>query len=306
MQKPYRVLFWGTPDLGVLTLQALHNDPRFEVVAAISQPDKPQGRKQEYLPTPIKAAAMELGIPVLQPERLKGDVLQEIADFAADFFVLIAYGKILKQEVLDMPAIAPINAHVSLLPRWRGASPIQAALLAGDKETGVTYMRMTAGMDEGPILHKEISPIKEHSTAGEAFEGLAALTAKHMGDVLATYAETREEKPQNDAMATHCTKISREMGEINWQSMTAQEIHQRWQAFTPWPGIYTFAQGKRVKLLDVYAEEGDLAPGIIEHAHVGTKQGVVRIEMLQLEGKKPMKADDFFRGTSITQFDLPA
>lgn len=303
MSQPFRVIFFGTPDLGVPSLRALHADPRFDVVAVVSQPDKPQGRKQEFLPTPMKAAAIELGIPVHQPEKLTGEALDLLRSFDADYFVLIAYGKLLRQEVLDMPRIAPVNAHVSLLPRWRGASPIQAALLAGDKETGVTYMRMTAGMDEGPMLDVKTLSIPFHATAGEIFDALGQLTAEHFGDVLTSYAKTHHEIPQDETSMTHCSKISKEMGQIDWQNMTAQEIHQRWQAFTPWPGIYTFADGKRIKLLEVLPKEGQLSPGMLQNNLVGTKEGVIELLTIQPEGKRPMPLADFIRGQQLQQFD---
>lgn len=308
MQLPLKVVFFGTPDLGVPTLRALHADARFSVVAAISQPDRPQGRKQELLPTPIKAAAVELGIPVYQPERLRDDALALLRSFDADYFVLIAYGKLLKQEVLDMPRIAPVNAHVSLLPKWRGASPIQASLLAGDAETGVTYMRMTAGMDEGPMLAQKTFPLGPRTTAGEVFDGLGLLAAQYMGDVLMQYAEARMETPQDDTRASHCGKLSKEMGQISWSTMSALEIYRRWQAFTPWPSIFTFGDGRRFKLLDIDHVEAhlNLAPGEIrvyeQAVFVGTVHGEVRINSLQPEGKKPMKGADYFNGAILQRF----
>ena len=310
MTTPLRIVFFGTPDLGVPSLRALHADTRFEVVAVISQPDRPQGRKQELLPTPMKAAAMELGIPVHQPEKLDTAAMELLRSFDADYFMLIAYGKLLKQEVLDIPHIAPINAHVSLLPRWRGASPIQSALLAGDKETGVTYMRMTAGMDEGPVLDKKILQIPRLATSGDIFEQLGNLAAEHLPNVLAKYAQDRQETPQNDAEATHCGKLSKEMGHIDWHTMTALDIERRWQAFTPWPGIYTFAGGKRLKLLalDAVPAQLSLQPGTVrlheQKVFVGTAKGEVMLHTVQPEGKKAMSAADFLRGQNLSGFDL--
>lgn len=303
MSAPLRIVFFGTPDLGVPSLRALHKDPRFDVVAAVSQPDRPQGRKQELLPTPIKAEALQLGLPVLQPEKLTPEALEQLRAFNADYFVLIAYGKILKQEVLDMPSIAPVNAHVSLLPRWRGASPIQASLLAGDTETGVTYMRMTAGMDEGPILDAKKLLLPFHITSGEVFDLLAQLAADHLPNVLASYAVDHAETPQNEAEVTTCTKLSKEMGQIDWAEMTAEEIHRRWQAFTPWPGVFTFAEGKRIKLLDILAAGGSQVPGSIDGAFVGTKKGRIQLVTIHPEGKKPMAATDFLRNKPLASFD---
>lgn len=311
--KPLRIVFWGTPDLGIPVLRAMHASPLCDVVAVVSQPDKPQGRKQELLPTPIKQCALDLGITVLQPEKLQSpEVLATLQSFDADYFVVMAYGKIVKQEVLDIPKIAPVNIHVSLLPHHRGASPIQASLLAGDKVTGVTFMRMTAGMDEGPILAQKQLEIAETWHAGDVFQKLARLSSEHIVDVLTQYSEgLLAEIAQNDAEATHCRKISKEMGEIHWKQTDTEEIYRTWQAYTPWPGIFTFLEGRRIKLLHVSpAKMNHLekhVPGEISlqdgRVYVAARDGVLELLTMQTEGKKPTAAQDWIRGIKQMHFD---
>lgn len=307
----YRIVFFGTPDIAVPSLQALAVDPRFEVVLCISQPDKPQGRAHLPVATPVAGAAKTLGIPLLQPMTL-GDPLvrSTLLEAQADFFVVIAYGKILRQEVLDMPRFAPINVHGSLLPKHRGASPIQATLLAGSPEAGITFMRMTAGMDEGPMLRSFAVPVTPQTTSGMLFVTLAQLAAEHVGDLLADYAEGHvSEQPQEESEATLCGKFTKEMGHVDVQNHGAQEIHRLWQALTPWPGIFTFHQGKRIKLLQVRAVQeppltvGQMAQDKVAGALlVGTREGTIALDMVQPEGKKPMTGQAFFAGVHEHQF----
>jgi len=309
---PYRIVFFGTPDIGVPTLEALAADPRFHVTLCVTQPDRPQGRKHELLPTPVKAAALKLGIPVLQPEKLATEeVYARLRQEEADFFVVIAYGKIMRQEVLDMPKIAPINIHGSLLPRHRGASPIQSTLLAGDTEAGITIMRMTAGMDEGPMIALFPQAITSRTTSGQLFRDISTLAAKVFPDTLVAYAEGKlTEVPQENSLATTCTKLTKEMGHLHFAEQSAAEIHRLWQALTPWPGIFCFLQGKRVKLLRVEAlEHSSLAPGAMsiqssDMLIVGTKTTDLAVYELQPEGKKSMSGSAFYQGVRVHQFDL--
>lgn len=309
----YRIVFFGTPEIAVPSLRALATDERFLVTLCVSQPDKPQGRNHQLQRTPVARTAEELGIPVIQPETLRApEVLTRLTEEQADFFVVIAYGKILRQEVLDMPRIAPINVHGSLLPLHRGASPIQATLLSGSEVAGLTFMRMTAGMDEGPMLQTVSLPVTPETTAGMLFVTLAELSAQHLGDVLASYAEGKlPEIPQEEARATVCGKLTKEMGHISIADQSAKEIHRLWQALTPWPGIFTFHQGKRIKLLDVQAVEGDtLLPGAMqgekssETLLVGTREGTLALRLVQPEGKKPMSGQAFFAGVQGDRFGL--
>lgn len=324
MSTPLRIVFWGTPDLGIPVLKALNNSPDFDVVAVVSQPDKPQGRKHEILPTPIKKCALELDIPVYQPSKLSSEeVLSHLRSLNADFFVVMAYGKIVKQEVLDIPKIAPVNIHVSLLPKHRGASPIQASLLAGDTETGVTFMRMTAGMDEGPILSQQLLPIQRKWNAGDVFTHLAELSQKHVCEVLSHYANgSIKEEEQDSTKVTHCKKITKQMGEIDWHTWNAQVLYRAWQAYTPWPGVYSYIYGKRVKLLKIRSIEAaeleallseDTLQGATKVGHmylqddrlfVRTKAGFVELLSLQTEGKKPLNALEWYNGLNLKQFDL--
>ncbi len=306
---PYRVVCMGTPDFGVPSFEALIQDPRFDVVLFVSQPAKPQGRKGEVKPTPVMALAEQYAIPCITPSSLKSEeVLSKLEETQADFFVVIAYGKIVSQRVLDMPSIAAINVHGSLLPRHRGASPIQASLLAGDEKLGISIMRMTAGMDEGPFYSKHSISNATSLTAGEAFERLSALSAEVLPQALCDIAEGQEEVAQNEELATYCGKLRKEEGELDWE-LSADEILRRWQAYTPWPSVYTFLEGKRVKLLQLeHSDRKGLLPGHLEEhegkLYVGTGSAPLCIVRLQKEGGKAMTARDFLAGLQIAPHEL--
>lgn len=292
----------GTPDFGVPALETLVNDPRFEVVHVFSQPDKPQGRKQEIMPTPIKAVAMKYNIPCSQPEKLRSkENIELIQSLSPDYILVVAYGRIIPKSILDIPTYGCINIHGSLLPKYRGASPIQAALLHGEKETGVTIMLLSEGMDEGAMLQKIILPVTKETTSESLFEDLSVLGAKILPEVLIGYAEgTVKAEEQDISQATYCGKIEKEMGEIHPDNETAENIYHKWQAFTPWPGIFMFEEGKRIKLLKIDIIETKYPSTHFTHADkklfLGTAAGSIEILELQPEGKKPMSAEAYISG----------
>lgn len=288
---------------------ALHNDPRFDVLAVYTQQDKPVGRKALLTPTKIGALAEELQLPVHKPASVRSEeVIAQIKAMEPDFIVVVAYGKIIPKAILDIPTHGVINIHASILPRHRGAAPIQAALLHGDSITGVAIMLMSEGLDEGDILHIETTNIDKLETAGTLFDKLSHLGARVLPDVLDQFAKGNiSPVPQDHTKATHQGKIAKDMGEIHVSKMTATEIYHTWQGLTPWPGIYLFdAYGKRIKLLQLVPVsdvrqhlktgetrmEGDIL-------YMGAKEGAIGIQILQKEGKRPMTAKEFMQGGEV-------
>src|SRR3989344_6934791 len=237
----FRIIFCGTPAFACPSLQALHDDPAFEVTQVITQPDKPVGRGKKQRPPPVKELALSLGIPVMQPHdinvarslwRAESSRGREVE--SCDFLVVVAYGQILSKEILALPKIAPVNVHASLLPRWRGASPIESSILAGDTETGITIQRMVERLDAGPIFSQERLPIGLRETKVSLTEKLAVLGATLLCETL---KKPLHEVLQKKAEATVCKKLTREMGVVEPKTMTAEEIDRRVRALVPWPGV---------------------------------------------------------------------
>ncbi|MAE68689.1 methionyl-tRNA formyltransferase [bacterium] len=280
---PYRVIFAGTPDIAVSSLQGLIDDPAFDVQLVITQPDKPVGRKRIIQEPPVKTCAKKAGIEVLQPE----DINKEYPDIDHDFLVVVAYGQILKEEILNAPNIAPVNLHPSLLPRWRGPSPMKSAILAGDTETGVTIQRIVKKLDSGPILSQVITPIEE----GETIRSLQTRLEKAGASLLLdTLNKPLEEKPQDEERVTLCYKLKRSMGNVDPQKMTAEEIDRHVRALVPWPGVRTTIENQEVKLL-----ETSLIP-TEKSIPLQCTDADVHIVMLQPSGKKPMSGQAWQRG----------
>lgn len=301
-----RLVFCGTPAYAVPTLQALVAAGH-EVVLALSQPDKPVGRDAVVAPTPVKAAALALGIAVQQPTKLKtnDDLRPLLETLSPDAMVVIAYGRILPPWMLALPRLGCINAHGSLLPRWRGAAPIQWAIASGDAETGVTTMQMDAGLDTGAMLLRRSVPIGPLTTSPMLFNQLAQESAALVLETLnGLSAGTLTAEPQDNAAATLAPLLTREDGLIDW-SRTAAEIDQRFRGFQPWPGAYTTLRGKKliVHALRV-AELSDLHQGVLHvqgaELFAGCGHGTsLQLEEVQLEGKKRMTAADFLRGFQV-------
>ena len=303
-----RLVFCGTPAFAVPTLDALVAAGH-QVALAISQPDKPVGRTGEVNPTPVKRVALAHGIPVLQPEKLKTneDLRAQLTAIQPDAIVVVAYGRIIPQWMLDLPRFGCLNGHASLLPRWRGAAPIQWAIAAGDTETGATTMRLNAGLDTGPMLLKRSVPITTASTAPELFLSLATLGADLMVQTLAGLeSETIAPEGQDDSQATLAPILTRDDARIDW-TRTAAEIDQRFRGFQPWPGAFTSLRGKKLIVHGMtYTPQtaGSGQPGDID-----TSGGTLRVACgegstlvlneLQLEGKKRMLAADFLRGYQL-------
>ncbi|MBD3156195.1 methionyl-tRNA formyltransferase [Candidatus Peregrinibacteria bacterium] len=299
------VIFFGTPDFAVPFVKHLAVDNEIELAAVVTQPDKPIGRKQVMTPPPVKTIAMDMGIPVLQPETIKGnpDFLTLIRKLEPDFIIVVAYGMILPQELLSIPTYDCINVHASLLPYYRGASPIQTSLLHGDSETGLSFMSMDQTLDTGDLyLLKKIS-IKEDDTQETLSKRLADLGATLLPSVLKDiYDGVLTPLPQNEEKATYCSKIEKTDALINPTSMTAREIYNMLRAFTPWPGIYMVYKGKRLKILEAHPvkESPSIKPGTFsthdKKLLLGTKEGILKLVTLQPEGKKAITAHDFMNG----------
>ncbi len=300
-----RIVFFGSPDFALPSLEGLLSAGH-EVALVVSQPAKPVGRSAERLDPPVARRAKELGLAVFQPPTLRDDIaVARLADVGADLFVVVAYGKILAQRVLDLPRLGCVNVHGSLLPRWRGASPVQAALLAGDAESGVSIMRMEAGMDTGPVYAVARSPIAPEEDAGSLSARLARDGAGLLVATLPSIASgTAVAVPQEDSLATLCPKIRREDGQADF-SRPAEELVNRLRAFTPWPGLFAFRGGRRVKLLAARAAAGraGAAPGEVlsagEEVVVACGSGALALSRLQAEGRKPLDAATFVRGERV-------
>jgi methionyl-tRNA formyltransferase len=284
--SPIRVIFAGTPEFAVPCLNALIDDDAFDVKLVISQPDKPVGRKQEILPTPVKACALKHGIEVAQPENMNTFAL---SDTPCDFLVVVAYGQILNQDILDAPDIAPVNVHASLLPQWRGASPMQSAILAGDTQTGITIQKMVKALDAGPILSQVITPLESNTTISDLHDRLASTGAALL---IETLSNPLKETQQDEEKATTCHKLSRSMGNLDPTKLTAEEIHRHVRALVPWPGVRVSIEGQEVKLIEVALTETN------ESIALQCKDTELHIVLLQPPGKKPMSGLAWQRGRS--------
>lgn len=302
-----RMVFMGTPDISATILRALAA-ARYNIVGVVTKADRPQGRKQEITGSPVKQAAQELALPVFQPFKLNEEAVSTIAEWKPDIIVVAAYGKILPTSLLELPGFGCINVHASLLPRWRGASPVQNALLSGDQETGVTIMLMDAGMDTGDILSQEAIAIAPDETAEELLARLTDVgTALLLRTIPQWIARALKPTPQKNDQATLCQLIEREDGRIMWTD-SADTIYNRYRALFPWPGIFTYWKKDdsvlRLKLLRVALQkqspQTEYQIGQVfelgDKVGVQTGAGVIFLDLVQLEGKAPMPLKDFLRG----------
>jgi methionyl-tRNA formyltransferase len=300
----------GSGDIGLPSLQWLGSAPNIDLVGVVTQPDKPVGRSQKLTAPPTKELADRLGVPVLQPAKVrKPEPLAEIRAFLPDLIVVMAYGQILPKSLLEMPRIACINLHASLLPRHRGAAPIQAAILAGDRETGVTSMHMAEGLDTGDIILQHSIPILHRETGGSLHDRLAKLGPAILTETVTQLAAgTAPRIRQDEAQANYAPKLDRDSGRIDW-TQPALYLDRLVRAMNPWPGAYTVLESSgnllRLKLhrvLPVHRLAG--APGaVIRHLRrgiiVGTGEGSLLLLEVQLEGKRRMSATEFLRGFSL-------
>lgn len=301
---PLRLIFMGTPDFAVPTLLAL-GAAGHEIAAAYTRAAKPGGRRGlELMPSPIEREAARLGIPVLTPKTLKTPEAQaEFAALKADAAIVVAYGLILPKPVLDAPRLGCFNVHASLLPRWRGAAPINRAVMAGDKESGVTIMQMDEGLDTGAMAMMDRLPISADMTAGELHDALAPLGADLMMRAIAAAERgTLTLTPQPEAGVIYAEKISKGETRIDW-SKPASDVHNHIRGLSPFPGTWFELGGVRVKALRSTKGEGSGAPGtaVNDKLTIACGDGAVRLVQVQRAGAKAMTADEFLRGTPVAR-----
>lgn len=298
-----RIVFMGTPDFAVPSLQALI-DAGHDVCAVYTQPDKPQGRKQILTAPPVKTLALEHDIPVFQPNTLKNEDEQaRLRELAPEVIIVVAYGKLLPKAVLDIPPHGCINVHGSLLPRWRGAAPIQWAVIAGDEMAGVTTMQMAEGLDTGDMLLTYETKVGEKETAGELFDRLAQSGAELLTETLVKLDEITP-RPQDDAQSCYAHMLDKQMAVIDW-SKSAHEIDCLIRGLNPWPIALTTLSGERLKVFAAEKAAGNGEPGTVLEADpkkgltVACGEGALKLTEIQLVGGKRMKATDFLRGHAI-------
>lgn len=294
-----RVVFMGSPDFALPTLAAL--EKHYSVVGVITQPDRPAGRGRVLTSPPVKQLAVQLGIAVIQPAKLREPEAQEaLKTWAPDLVVVAAFGQILRASVLELPRYGCVNVHASLLPRWRGAAPIQAAILHGDAETGVTIMKMDAGIDTGAILSQRAQSIRPEDTAGSLSSRLAEEGANLLVETLPGYlAGGLTPIAQDETRATYASMLTKEQGELDF-SKPAEALERQVRAFQPWPGAYAYFQGEMLKVLRAHVDGSVAVPSqrsIIQNLPaVGTTSGWLVLDEVQPAGKRPMSGDVFLRG----------
>ncbi|CAM4024728.1 MULTISPECIES: methionyl-tRNA formyltransferase [Pseudoalteromonas] len=301
MTQPLRIIFAGTPDFAARHLQALI-DSEHQIVGVYSQPDRPAGRGKKLKASEVKELALQHDLPVFQPASLKSDdALSELSSLNADIMIVVAYGLLLPKAILEAPRLGCLNVHGSILPRWRGAAPIQRAIWAGDEETGVTIMQMDEGLDTGDMLHISRCPIEATETSASLYSKLAELGPKSLIDTI-TKLVNGEITPQvqDDEQANYAKKLSKEEANIDW-AMDALQIERNIRAFTPWPVCFTQMGGNTVKIYQANVVEQQGTPGTVLQSD---KHGIVvacgthalNITQLQPQGKKPMAITDFLNG----------
>ena len=314
--RSLRIVFFGTPEFAVPTLDALLRS-RHQVVGVVTQPDRPRGRGQRVALSPVKQRAMDAGLAVLQPDRLREDAfLESLTTMGADLGVVAAYGKILTDRVLTMPTLGLLNVHASVLPKYRGASPVHRAVIAGDRETGVTIMRVVKALDAGPMLAVAGRPIGPDETSDQVERDLAEIGADLLLTTLDDLAAGRvSETPQNDAEATYAPRLTKDDGVVDW-NVPAERLHNLVRGLQPWPQAFSFLGNRRVILKRTGSDpSGSISgagrgqtPGTILEAHgdtllVAAGDGGLRLLDVQLEGKRPMSAREFLAGHRVNAGD---
>jgi methionyl-tRNA formyltransferase len=298
-----RIVFMGTPEFAIPSLEALIESEAFQVVGVVTQPDRQAGRGRRLVESAAKQAALAHDLPVFQPQSLRApEAMAQLAAWEPDVIVVVAFGQILPQEVLDLPPHGCINVHASLLPRWRG-NPLAAAILAGDEVTGVTVMKMDVGLDTGPILAQRQELIQSDDTQATLAGRLARIGAELLAETLPPYlAGDLVPEPQPEAGATYAERLCKQDGEIDW-SRPAIELDRQVRGCSPWPGAFTTLRGQRLKVLRAVPLpewRGDAPPGTVvalaDGAAVVTGEGALRLEEVQLSGKKPMDITAFLCG----------
>lgn len=307
-----KIVFMGTPDFAVGTLEALIQAGH-ELIGVVTQPDKPKGRGKSLMATPVKEVALKHQIPVYQPQKVREtEFTENLRRLAPDVIVVAAFGQIITKEILEIPRYGCINVHASLLPAYRGAAPIQWAVINGEKESGVTIMQMDEGLDTGDMIDKVVVPLAEDETGGSLFDKLSQAGARLCVKVLKDLEEgkaVREKQPEKSTTA-YASMISKKMGEVNWNE-SAKSIEQLIRGLNPWPSAYTKLQGKTLKLWQAQVEEQEEEgrPGEIlrvekDAFYVKTGKGLLKIKEVQLEGKKRMDTGAFLRGFHLNTGEL--
>lgn len=305
MTKPLRIVFAGTPDFSVPPLQALLASGH-QVVAVYTQPDRPSGRGRKLLPGPVKSQALEAGVPVHQPPSLKdAEEVEILRDLRPDLMVVVAYGLLLPESVLEIPRLGCVNIHASLLPHWRGAAPIQRAIQAGDTESGVSIMRMEKGLDTGPVYLSKRIALAVDETGGSLHDRLSVLGAAGLMEALPGIADgSLQPVPQNDAEATYAAKLEKKEAQIDWKR-SAVQIERQVRAFNPWPVAFTPYENANLRIWNAHAIEGMTAePGTVMSAtrdgvDASTGEGLLRITRMQMPGKRAMDVQDFVNAHNI-------
>lgn len=297
-----RIVFLGTPRFAVPFLEALAAEGDFEIAAVVSQPDKPSGRGNEVKATPTKTMAQALGIPVLQPVSLKKDpdIAEQLRALNADVFVVVAYGKLIPKEILEIPRLGCLNVHPSLLPRYRGPAPMQAAIVADDTETGVSIMKLDEGMDTGPLLAQARFAVDADETYASLEAKVHDVGAPLLLGVLKAYAAGNVELVPQPAEGVTVTRLlEREDGKADW-TQSVYQLDAKRRAYTPWPGLWTEWNGERLKLIETAVDATALPPGHVRRDGndllIGCGQGSLRVSKIQPEDSKPMSADAFANG----------
>ena len=306
VRPPYRIVFMGTPDFAAKCLQSLLDAPEVSVVLTVSQPDKPQGRRHERVPTPVHRLSDTAGIPCVQPDSARTErFLTLIRDARPDFIVTAAYGKLLPQAVLNVPAVAPVNVHASLLPRYRGASPVHRAIIDGEAETGITIMQMTAEMDAGGIYAQAALPIEPDETAADLMARLAELGAAILPRSLTAIAEGLLPREQNTDAVTYAGLLGRETGRMDW-SADARTLHNLVRGTSPWPGAQTTLNGRHVKIHRTAVPDVSVWPPALASDFAGCPNGTVierrKGRLMVLCGQRPGCGPDVLE---ILELQLP-
>ena len=289
----------GSPDFALPSLRALAQN--HQVVGVVTQPDRASGRGREIKMPPVKTLALELGIPVMQPEKLRmPEPMEQLRAWQPELIIVAAFGQILKKDVLDLPRFGCINVHASLLPRWRGAAPINAAILHGDEETGVTIMKMDVGLDTGPMLSKRSIHLRQDDTAGSVSETLSHLGADLLIETLPDYLSGKIiPQPQPDEGATYAPMLRKEEGKLDF-SRDADELERQVRAFNPWPGAFMDFEGALLKIHKAHVEIGNASVGqrltVQEQPAVGTRDGLLVLDEVHPAGKKSMNGKSFLAG----------
>ncbi len=295
-----RIVIMGSPDFAVPALCAIHQ--RFNLVGVVSQPDRPGGRGRKLRAPPIKVRSQELGVPIIQPETLKNEaVLDHLESWEPDLIVVTAYGQILPPNILTIGRNNAINVHASLLPRWRGAAPIQAAILNGDSDTGITIMKMDAGMDTGPIISQRSTPIQNEETGGELSERLSFLGADLLIETIPEYvAGNIVSTNQDDSLATYAPQLKKADGRLDFLQ-TADQLVRQVRAYEPWPTSFFYLSDLRLTVREAHTAPGLAQPGLVVLHDglpaIGTGSGMVVLDLIQPAGRKTMPADAFVRGS---------